>query len=85
MPSRTLLANSDANAGSNAFLSTLVSGVSLFFRDSDFAECLSFDLAIATGECCEQQLGWKKFGRSKAPIRIGRVLRQNDGPRGGEI
>jgi hypothetical protein len=58
----TLLANNDANAGSNAFLSILVNVLSLFARDSGFAGCLSFDLAIATTECCGRQLDWKSLG-----------------------
>lgn len=56
---RTLLENNDANAGSNAFLSILMESLSLFFCDSVFAGCLSFDLAIATIDCCEQQLARK--------------------------
>jgi hypothetical protein len=53
---RTLLEKSDANAGSNAFLSILINDLSLFLCDSVFAGCLSFDFAIATIDCCEQQL-----------------------------
>ena len=48
---RTLLANSDASVGSNAFLLTLMSdlsGLALFLGDSVFAGRLSFGLAIAT-------------------------------------
>lgn len=47
---RTLLANNEAKVGSNAFLSTLMNGLSLCCCESDFAVRLSFDLAIATNE-----------------------------------
>jgi hypothetical protein len=78
---RTLVANKDARVGSKAFLSTLMEGLSVLGRDSVFADCLSFDLPIATIECCAQQLVRKVWVEQTRPCPIGRMSRQNDGPR----
>jgi hypothetical protein len=73
---RTLLANSDASVGSNAFLSTLMndlSALSLFLGVSVFAGRLSFDLAIVTvGDVGDSKqkvlvetLTWATLGRDR--------------------
>jgi hypothetical protein len=54
--SHTLLANSDDNVGSNAFLSTLMNDVALFCCEPAFADGLSFDFAIATIDCCRPHM-----------------------------
>lgn len=82
---RTLLANSDASVGSNAFLLTLMSdlsGLSLFLGDAVFAGRLSFDLAIATVVMSAIASSSKSFGGYPCPDeRLGhiRLSRQNAG------